>query len=539
MVNLPWALQPTPVKASPGLSIHIHAPTADRNVFFPGETLTGQIRRQEHIVRPEVWLVLTLHGRSVARIEKQTGSGESQTTHHYNTQYSLFPPRQLTCINGSPIHIPPDDPQGQAWQFQLQIPSHCLSPRLVNETKDGKWWTRNPQSPDRAFIPLDSPQIPLPCSAWSQQGYGSSKQMTWVEYWLEAHLYDASPFNGYVKHVAKSRLPVVVYPMPLAGVQPIQMLRFWSENQVIRSQRLLAGREGDKLSFKEKMLKMVRSSRVPRLGFRVVADLPGGIQLGEMIGLRVGVFRLHELTGGLGDEDDDEKYPEEKKKGKMEQEAERRSAEDGLPQYEQGESSAQGESSTQEQPHGADNDVKIRLTSLKIKIKATTTVSVQGRMLTNYDTTKDTDIAKLELTAPALSLPGGDANGIGIPFISEESLSESRQPAEDAPPAYDSGKGKGKAKDNGKMMDLGALLGIRFNMKGFEICGNRYSVEQYRGGSWGLSKAGDLFPDFMTFNIKRDYSVVVKLGLEVVKEKVEVRFERKVNVLGATGYLRE
>ncbi|KAK4178771.1 hypothetical protein QBC36DRAFT_366379 [Triangularia setosa] len=543
MVHLSLYLQPTKPKASPDLSIHLQAPTPDRNVFFPGETLAGQIRRQEHIVRPEVWLIVHLHGRSIARVEKKTGSGESQTTHHYNTQYTLFPPQQITCINGNPVHIPPNNPEGQAWNFQLQIPSHCVSPRLVNATKGDGWWARNQQDPERAFIPLHTQQIPLPCSLMSNQGYGSSRQMTWVEYWLEAHLYDVSPFhNSDVKHVAKSRLPVVIYPIPLAGVQPIRMLRFWSENQVIRSQRLLAGRSGDKLSFKEKMLKIVKSSRVPRLGFRVVADLPGGIQLGEVVGLRVGVWRLHELTGGWGgDSEEDEKHPDEKKEGRMKKKEEEAGG-DGLPGYEQGEGSAQGESSTQQQRYGEDNDIKVCLTSLKIKIKATTSVSVQGRMLTNYDTTKDTDIARLELTTPALSLPGGDDSGIEIPFISKESLADRQQPqqqqADDAPPpAYDdSGKSKGNGKDAGKMMDLGALLGIKFHMKWFEICGKRYSVEQYRGGSWSLRDAGDLLPNFTTFNIERAYSVVVKLGLEVVKEKVEVRFERAVGVLGATGY---
>ncbi|KAK0665356.1 hypothetical protein QBC41DRAFT_283035 [Cercophora samala] len=525
MVHLSY-LHPTRPKVSPELSIHLQSPTPDRTVFFPGETISGQVRRQEHIVRPEVWLVLFLHGRSIARIEKQTGSGQSQSTHHYNTQYTLFPPQQVTCINGSPVHIPPNNPEGQAWDFQMQIPSHCFSPKLVNPTKEDGWWARNKQDPEQAFIPLQTQHIPLPCSVMSNQRYGASKQMTWVEYWIEAFFYDVAPFhNSGVKHVAKSRLPVVIYPMPLVGVQPLEMLRFWSANQVIRSQRLLAGREGGKLSFKEKMLKMVRSSRVPRLGFRVVVDLPEGLQLGELFGLRVGVWKLHELTGGLGDDsEEDEKHPDEQKKGKKE-EAEG----DRLPGYDQGESSTQAGPSSQEQPHSPENDIKVRLVSLKIKIKGTTSVSVKGSLLDKDDTTKHSDIARLELTTPSLSLPGGDGTGIEIPFISEDTRSEQRLPqTEDAPPpAYDT---------SGTMMDLGALLGIRFTMKWFEICGKRYSVEQYRGGTWSQKNTGDLVPDFTTYNIHRVYSVVVKLGLEVAKERVEVRYERQVKVLGATGY---
>ncbi|KAK4678692.1 hypothetical protein QC764_309970 [Podospora pseudoanserina] len=526
-------IRPNEAKASPDLSIHLHAPTPNRTVFFPGEKITGQIRRQEHIVRPEVWLILFLHGRSVARIEKTTGSGESQTTHHYNTEYTLFPRQQVTCINGSPVHIPPNSPEGQAWNFQVQIPPHCLNPKLANATKEDGWWARNKQDPEMAFVPLQTPQIPLPCSVMSHQGRGSSKQATWVEYWLEAFLYDKAPFhNSNVKHVAKSRLPVAVYSMPLAGVQTVKMLRFWSANQVIRSQRLLAGREGDKLSVKEKMLKMVRSSRVPRLGFRVLVDLPAGIQLGELLGgLKVGVWKLHELTAGLGDnsEEEDERHPEEKNKGKVtkteEAEGER------LPGYEQGESSTiRAARPSHEQPHAAsENDIKIRLVSLKIKIKATTSVSAKGSVLDKHDMTKETDIARLELSTPSLGLPGGDGNGIEIPFISEETRYEQQLPqTEDAPPpAYS---------DSGKMMDLGASLGIRFSMKWLEICGKRYSIEQYRGGTWSWGGQGDLVPDFTTFNIQRGYTLVVKLGLEVVKERVEVRFARKVEVLGATGY---
>ncbi|KAK4194295.1 hypothetical protein QBC40DRAFT_291010 [Triangularia verruculosa] len=520
-------------KATPDLSIHVHAPTADRTVFFPGDTIAGQIRRQNHIVRPEVWLIIHLQGRSVARVQKKTGTGQSEITHTYHTQYTLFPPRQVVCINGSPVHIPPDNPEGQAWNFQMQIPSHCCSPRLVGATMKSGWFAHNKQDPQMAFIPLDS-QLPpaLPCSLWSYQGRSSENQTTWVEYWLEAHLYDVSPYQGNVKHVAKARMPVTIYPEPLAGVQPIRMLRFWSPNQVVRSQRLLAGREADKLSFKEKMFKMVRSSRVPRLGLRVIVDLPGGIQLGELVGLRLGLWRLQEPTSGTGDDsEEDEIYPDEKKKGKMKKREEAES--DNRPDHQQGESSAQQQ---QQEPAELGHDVKVRLTSLKIKIQGTTYVSVKGSVLNKYDLTKDSAIARLVLSAPALSLPGGDGNGIEIPFVSEESLADQRrsQQVDAPPPAYDSGKGK--AKDSGKMIDLGALLGIRFNMKWFEICGNRYPVEHYSSGSWSMRKPGNLVPDFTTYNIRRTHSLVVKLGLEVAKEKVEVRFERGIEVLGATGY---
>ncbi|GAB1316906.1 hypothetical protein MFIFM68171_07116 [Madurella fahalii] len=150
----------------------------------------------------------------------------------------------------------------------------------------------------------------------------------------------------------------------------------------------------------------------------------------------------------------------------------------------------------------------VRLTGVEVQLWAGTGVAIENWRLRKGDNYKVSEVARAAAGSPKDVGPGaGQERMRGLPV--------------EVP-----GDGQGEGGEGGVApLDVGGLLGLRFGVNCVEVLGERKPMTTI----WGVSKV--LCPSFVTYNIRREYQMVVKMELELAKETVKVVFEQGVVVV--------
>lgn len=150
----------------------------------------------------------------------------------------------------------------------------------------------------------------------------------------------------------------------------------------------------------------------------------------------------------------------------------------------------------------------VKLAKVDVRVWAGTGVTMKGWRIGERDEYKVSEIARVTVGSPknaGHAASGGQMRGLPVEV-----------PAE--------GDEKG-AEGGVAPLDVGGLLGLRFGVNWFEVLGEKKPLETNWGSNSGLC------PSFVTYNIKRDYQMVVKMELELAKETVKVAFEQGIVVV--------
>ncbi|KAK3326822.1 hypothetical protein B0H66DRAFT_169675 [Apodospora peruviana] len=277
-------IDPTPIKAGPKLAIQLNG----SGTFIPGDTLTGQVIRQEHVVAPQGTVTIKLVGRTGVKHTEEhehnnANGGSSKTTYYHRSKFILFETSQMV-FNG-PVHIPPQAQQPQTWPFAITIPTTASPHTLLAMA--------GPKRLDRSFLPLDEASIvqrPLPFSYSFRGGFLSDQIVAYVEYFLEASFVEQHVARSNKPKVKLATLPLQIKPPPVPPLGDFQMCRHVITGGMVRTQRLLPGRgEGSDLTKREHLAKFFRSSSVPKFAFSLEMELPSALQIGNIIPLKVRV----------------------------------------------------------------------------------------------------------------------------------------------------------------------------------------------------------------------------------------------------------
>lgn len=282
-------LKPMFVKAGPQLAVLLDTQATP---YQPGGTVSGVISRHEPLFSSRGAIMISLVGRSGLIYTNISRNGKTSTTTRYRSKIILF--TESRKVHDGPIRVTNLEPQ--TWPFSIPIPTHA-SPVTGNfQTK----------SPGRSFLSLDPENIagtPLPATFKYHSGASDDEIDAWVEYYLEATLVEehgeTNIPTGLTKpppEIRHARLPLVINPPAFPPLFDFKILQHTILNQTIQTQRLLPGREGDRLSPREHLSKLFHTSSVPKFGFSVQLDFPTVLQLGNTIPLGIRVIPTQSLT---------------------------------------------------------------------------------------------------------------------------------------------------------------------------------------------------------------------------------------------------
>lgn len=499
-------MPPTKREVSPELSITIDD---FGRPYQPGDTITGRVVRQAHVVCPmaivEVWLL----GRTKVRLGVTRSNGQGAQTTYYRGRFNFFD-KKPHRIHAGPVHVPPKG-GAETWVFALEIPTN-MSPRSVlSEHKD----------PSRgSFVPLTTTSIssqPLPGSFMaSGSEWRTSKSFDcYVEYHVGASLV----LQGSHGKTVTASEPIGVRAKPMPYPLATYDLRSQFQMACVNTFRLVPGMEDTHLSIKQKTQKLLHSSKVPSLGLRLYVNTPAAIQLGNPAPVP---FQIR-ITPDRG--------------------------------------------RTSEVLHDAPQSAL--LTSLELIVKAKTSVLANGSIKT-YDThdalkhrvplpclsiTTDPDVIDItELQADHQNPPAYQEKGpVSPPQDSKQHLPT--PPQDEAAPAYpkpDSPSTLGESSASGassKRLSQGSVsksLGIRLPINwGSGASKNSPPIDvgtimdlhvfphrvTYLGGRFLSTSGGGIYPDFTSFGIKHEHSLKWKMALEIAGESVSFEAEQPVSVL--------
>jgi hypothetical protein len=310
----------------------------------------------------------------------------------------------------------------------------------------------------------------------------------WVEYFLAADL--TEEHGGSCKVTAKARLPVTILPprastpqyghgfrLP-AGVDvqnDMEMMIFpHRSTHTVTTQRLRPGMEDASLSFAQGVKKLFKTPSVPRYTFQVLVKLPEGVSIS-----------MDALDGRGAAAGATPHVPVWIK-------AVHRPGNDG------GGNMNDAQLEGKEKQKGPQMRTVI-LTRVEIHIIAITEVAVDGAFVSDTDRKKESEI--IRLTVDSQPTQGRGVLPVDVP-------GDEREDGEGLP------------------LDVGALLGLRLGRDWVEVMGERRPMK----ARWGLASEG-LCPDFATYNIRRGYRMVVKMELELARERVKVRCEQGLGVV--------
>lgn len=261
------------------LKIELAAPP--RWEFSPGDTIIGHLVRKAPIVAPEATLRLTLSGRIKTTIA-QNGRNSTQVcdNNKWTDEFDIFEPIQEIIFQG-PLHLPENSDEPLSWPFSFEIPIQRAEP------------------PKRPYISKHGfpPPVGLPGSFFSSgQSIGLSAEGS-IRYTLDARIH----YKRGVSHIIhRANCPIIL--RHLAGNFDPSQLRGLdtriSPDLKVQSQRLQPGMETSELSFKQKTLKLVGSSKVPEFHYNLIVSAPSVIQLDhpEPFPLILAIKSLREKT---------------------------------------------------------------------------------------------------------------------------------------------------------------------------------------------------------------------------------------------------
>lgn len=466
---LPPTWKPAEPKASAKLSVQVNGPGSG---FTPGQTITGFVHRQAKTVSPQAWISIALIGRSIAKLKIEDGTGDKKTHYHYNSDFYLLNGQRHVLFEG-PLHIPENSPDGQAWPFAIPIPTHA-SPSIPAK-----------QDPSYCFVPWDpagsQPPQPLPFTFHASEGVPSSSMEAWVEYFLFAEL--AEEHGGRTKSTATSVLPVTLLPprsipaMPPSYGHAHLTLPLRRACTVV-SQRLLPGMDNARLTLSQRAKKLFKTSSVPQYAFHVCAQLPGQIVLDN---------------GGAAQD----QHPR---------------ATAAVPLWIKIVPDREGSDALLEK-----TEQVVRLTRVEVRVWAGTGVTMEGWRIGQSDGYKASEVARVVVdgAGQAGGRPGGAVLPVEVPCDGHVPEKKEKEEEEEE-----------KAAGTVAPLDVGSLLGLRFGTDTVEVLGER---KEMVAGRWGVKKG--LCPDFVTYNIRREHQLEVRMELELAREKVKVEFKQGIAVV--------
>ncbi|KAE8355478.1 hypothetical protein BDV28DRAFT_128959 [Aspergillus coremiiformis] len=252
--------------------------------YVGGDTVIGNVVRCSYIVAPEATVTLALYGRVKTKITvRKNYSTYGSNTSHYRGRWELFHTTRQVLFQG-PIHLP----EGSAsdpltWPFALNIPA-----RPSDEVLHG-------HSREESFLPLNTDNLAystLPGSFYSRSNGWRTSSEGFVEYYLEAELRYGRAGSS---EIETATLPITIRHLPPAETFGSYALQSCVVEKRIKSQRLLPGMEHAQLSLKQKIQKLVGSSKVPEFVYTVEINWPQAIQIDKPtpIPIIVGVSPSH------------------------------------------------------------------------------------------------------------------------------------------------------------------------------------------------------------------------------------------------------
>lgn len=230
--------------------------------FSPGDTIIGHLIRKAPIVATEATLRLTLFGRIKTTIgQNGRNSIETSDSNRWTDEFDIIKPIQEIIFQG-PLHLPENSDKSLSWPFSFEIPIQRAEP------------------PKRPYISKHGfpPPVGLPGSFFSSSGSIGLSSEGSIRYTLDARIH----YKRRGSHIIhRANCPIIL--RHFAGNFDPSQLRSLdtriSPDLKVQSQRLQPGMEASELSFKQKTLKLVGSSKVPQFHYNLVVSAPSVIQL--------------------------------------------------------------------------------------------------------------------------------------------------------------------------------------------------------------------------------------------------------------------
>ncbi|KAI6353680.1 hypothetical protein MCOR31_010902 [Pyricularia oryzae] len=261
---------PEPIFRTTSPQLNIQLDTGDKHSFSPGDTIIGRVVRQAPIVAPHGSIRLSLHGRSLVRVDESSG-GKDKT---YTGEVRLLQGgRHTRVLFEGPLHVA-EGPGGvaQSWAFAVDVPTHVELER-ADLGLGGNQHSFVPVPPDCTTGRYALPQT------FSRTGGRSSAR---IEYYLEAVL-QYRTHGGSSGRTVAATLPVGIrtpnHAPPIADLRPVKRRRL----AFVQSFRLLPGMDGPsaRLSLLQRAQSAVGSRRVPMLWGQWELTSPTVVQPGN------------------------------------------------------------------------------------------------------------------------------------------------------------------------------------------------------------------------------------------------------------------
>jgi len=240
----------TSVALGPDLAIQLDNNGVHGDGFLPGDTISGTITRQSHIVMPQAQVNIRLFGRAKGKVKAKAHPAHtsfSDPSMTFRSRVDLLGESIKATVHDGPIHVakvtdtgkgePPapsnnGESQGAArWHFSLMLPARpdpttvakavhelCYPRQFVTETVDdpSQWH----------YIP------PTFYSSGTNHSQARKEHEAFVEYALVAELIDPElkqrsifdePGVGKTKTLATATLPIEVRPVAVPALTDIAM----------------------------------------------------------------------------------------------------------------------------------------------------------------------------------------------------------------------------------------------------------------------------------------------------------------------------
>lgn len=231
--------------------------------YAAGDTIIGSVVRHTPVVSAEATVTLLLTGRTKTKVSKPNTNGSRS---NYHDEYWLLTSAPNVIYQG-PLHLPEGSDDTLSWPFEVTIPLEPVAS------------VRNCHSQVASFLPLstDHPAHHFMPGSFDgvYEGLGSESEGK-VEYWLQATL--RYKFGGLKSFEAT--FPITIRHPTFDTVKRYEMNTIRASDK-IQTQRLLPGMEEVGLSLKQKTLKLLGSSRVPELHYRLELNVPWVMQLDD------------------------------------------------------------------------------------------------------------------------------------------------------------------------------------------------------------------------------------------------------------------
>ncbi|KAF4340313.1 hypothetical protein FBEOM_5824 [Fusarium beomiforme] len=187
-------------KNSHELSIRLDRPDS---TYLPGETITGRVTRNAHIVATSATVTVSLHARSKSRMVARRG----HLTSTYRGRFDLVQPTECSkTIFQGPLHIAEGD-AGDSWPFSINLPASVEG--AVLQLLAGADQTIFTQGADIA-------DLPLPPTFLIERYDYMSGMSAFVEYYLQAELQTSSRGSSTVEAILPFKM-LYINPEPLSN----------------------------------------------------------------------------------------------------------------------------------------------------------------------------------------------------------------------------------------------------------------------------------------------------------------------------------